>query len=223
MEKTARKIDRRIQRTRALLHEALMELIHEKGYHHVTVQDITDRANVARTTFYLHYKDVDDLLFSGMAEIYEDLFRKFETQAGDGLAKVQGSTADLEHVAQHAAFYRIMMSENGSMKFLLRVQDFLAMMFQKYLLNELPPAQTRIPVPLLAHLLAGAEIGVIRWWLFQDNMQTPPAEVGRLGDAFCVPGLLWALGLSPDAPPAPDDAPAPCEAQAGVMRSSPPR
>jgi len=52
-----KKSDRRIGRTRRLMHEALMALIVEKGYEAVTVQDILDRADVGRSTFYAHYRD----------------------------------------------------------------------------------------------------------------------------------------------------------------------
>jgi len=55
------KTDRRVQRTRELLQKALIELIRERGYDAVTIQDIVDRANVGRTTFYLHYRSKDEL------------------------------------------------------------------------------------------------------------------------------------------------------------------
>ncbi len=61
-----KKVDRRIQRTRALLRDALMRLIIRKGYDEITIQDITDEANVARTTFYLHFADKDELLLGTM-------------------------------------------------------------------------------------------------------------------------------------------------------------
>src|SRR3990172_2299341 len=58
------KTDRRIQRTREVLQKALIELISERGYDAITIQDIVDRANVGRTTFYLHYRSKDDLFMS---------------------------------------------------------------------------------------------------------------------------------------------------------------
>src|SRR5437870_7897295 len=58
------KTDRRVQRTRELLHKALIDLISERGYGAITIQDIVDRANVGRTTFYLHYSSKDDLFMS---------------------------------------------------------------------------------------------------------------------------------------------------------------
>ena len=59
MTDTPLKRDRRIERTHQLLSKALMDLIIERGYDSITIQDITDRANVSRTTFYLHFKDKD--------------------------------------------------------------------------------------------------------------------------------------------------------------------
>jgi hypothetical protein len=60
-----KKEDRRIGRTRKMMHEALMALIVEKGYESVTVQDILDRADLGRSTFYSHYRSKDELLLSG--------------------------------------------------------------------------------------------------------------------------------------------------------------
>src|SRR6185503_20627146 len=53
--------DRRVQRTREVLQKALIELISERGYDAITIRDIVDRANVGRTTFYLHYRSKDEL------------------------------------------------------------------------------------------------------------------------------------------------------------------
>lgn len=55
-------MDRRVRRTRRLLHRSLIELMLERGYARITVQDILDRADVGRSTFYSHYRDKDDLL-----------------------------------------------------------------------------------------------------------------------------------------------------------------
>ena len=72
-----KKVDRRIQRTRRLLQDALITLILEKGYDKITVQDIIDEANVGRSTFYAHYLDKDDLMASSLellrAELHQHL------------------------------------------------------------------------------------------------------------------------------------------------------
>jgi AcrR family transcriptional regulator len=64
------KLDRRSQRTRKSLSEALAALMVEKRYDKITVQDIIDRANVGRSTFYAHFQDEEDLLVSGVMEVF---------------------------------------------------------------------------------------------------------------------------------------------------------
>ena len=66
-------MDRRVQRTRDVLHQALISLMIEKGYEVITVQDIIDRANVGRSTFYAHYVGKQDLLLSGLKNLSKHL------------------------------------------------------------------------------------------------------------------------------------------------------
>jgi AcrR family transcriptional regulator len=71
-----RKLDRRVSRTRRQLREALFNLILEKGYDATTVEEITARADVGRTTFYLHYHDKEDLLMESIGELVDDLIEQ---------------------------------------------------------------------------------------------------------------------------------------------------
>ncbi len=82
------KEDRRVGRTRKLLEDALHDLIVEKGYEAVTVQDIIDRANVGRSTFYAHYTDKQQLLFSHFADLEAHL-------AGPGRAGIRLQLGDV--------------------------------------------------------------------------------------------------------------------------------
>src|SRR5690242_13043987 len=68
---------RQVQRTRQLLEEACIALILEKGYEAVTIQDILDRANVGRSTFYVHYDSKEALLMSR----FQALQQAFEEHA----------------------------------------------------------------------------------------------------------------------------------------------
>lgn len=68
------KIDRRVQKTKKLLSNALIELILLKGYENVTIQDILDKANVGRSTFYTHYENKDLLLIDGPKNLGISLF-----------------------------------------------------------------------------------------------------------------------------------------------------
>src|SRR6266511_3052594 len=70
--------DRRVRRTRRTLHEALIALILERGYERVTVQDILDRADVGRSTFYAHYRDKEALLLTSFDDVRDELRREFD-------------------------------------------------------------------------------------------------------------------------------------------------
>ena len=54
-------VDLRIKRTQKSIKNAFYELIEEKGFDHISVKDITERAMISRNTFYLHYNDKFDL------------------------------------------------------------------------------------------------------------------------------------------------------------------
>ena len=66
-------LDRRVVRTRKLLQDALFELILRNGYESIRVQDITDEANLGRATFYVHYKDKEDLLLASIESCRQEL------------------------------------------------------------------------------------------------------------------------------------------------------
>lgn len=201
MTEHIRKTDRRIVRTRQLLREALMQLIVERGYDAITIQDITDRANVARTTFYLHFTDKDDLLFQTMRDLYEELFASALMPSIEQVHEGHfgGDATDFTHVQQHADFYRIMFSEKGSAAFMARVRRYLAQFIQERLLEPLlpPGTQPRIPLEIVAHFTTGAQLGLLAWWVEQD-MPYSAEKMARMMEDLCAQGSIWALGLRPD-------------------------
>jgi AcrR family transcriptional regulator len=203
--KEAKKEDRRIQRTRAALAEALMALIIEKGdYDSIQIQEITDKANVSRTTFYLHYRDKDELLFQAIEEMYDEMVTRLAPIDRDELIK-QGFTPtllhpdDYEHVAQHAAFYRVMLSKRGTMPLVVRVQAYLAQVYSEEFGGLTQGEKPRIPLAVIANYFAGAQIGLISWWLANDMPYTPQ-EMAQMG--YCLAGFgMWqAMGLDVSLP-----------------------
>jgi AcrR family transcriptional regulator len=199
---TSRKTDRRIVRTRRLLLDALMALIVEKGYQSVSIQDIVDRADVARTTFYLHFKDKQELLLTGITEIYNELVTQHpDSQETEDVEKsfqlYANDAADFQHVADHADFYRAMLSDKGAAEFIPAVMNYLETQVMRAHVLDLLLAQglqPRIPLDLLAGYLAGAEIGMINSWL-RNGMQHSPEELGRMTYNMCKPILEWAFGI----------------------------
>jgi AcrR family transcriptional regulator len=118
--------DRRVRRTRRLLREALLGLLRERGYDRVTVQDVLDRADLGRATFYAHFRDKDDLLLSAFGEVREALRQHLAAfarawrggpgagpSAGPG-AGLAGARALFEHAAGQRGLYRALLVERGS-------------------------------------------------------------------------------------------------------------
>ncbi|MHB8625370.1 MAG: TetR/AcrR family transcriptional regulator [Aggregatilineales bacterium] len=202
MADPTKKIDRRIQRTHELLRDALMALIEERGYERISIQDITDRANVSRTTFYLHFRDKDDLLFTTMEELYDNLVAQAhspppsETLSAGLNAGVDAT--EFLHVAAHAKFYRVMIGKQGSAAFVMRVQAYLARVTLEKMLKPLAERGTapQLPLEFVAHGLAGMEIGLIRWWLEEDDLTHTAEEMALMMCRLSMLGTGWAVGLN---------------------------
>jgi AcrR family transcriptional regulator len=193
------KRDRRIARTQQLLSSALMELVVERGYNEITIQDIVDRADVSRATFYLHYRDKDELLFASMEKIYDGLVNDHKDWEHPDFSApldedVLCEAGDYEHVAEYADFYRAMLSKNGSVGFVLRVMSYLAQVMQPVLEKqaEQEGVEPKVPVDLIAAFWAGAEIGVMKWWL-ENDLKYTPEEMAKMQYLLSVQGLAWAL------------------------------
>src|SRR3954466_10714279 len=104
-----RKTDPRVIRTRQMLRDALIALILECGYDTISIQDITDKAGLRRATFYLHYKDKEELLFGILRETFDALVCEMDK------IKIQHVTPESElaiheviftHVQENANLYR---------------------------------------------------------------------------------------------------------------------
>jgi len=207
MTTVPRKEDRRKERTRQLLRDAMMELIVEKGYEDINIQDITDRANVARPTFYLHFSDKKDLLLSSLREIYDALSKGYlpktrETVLNFSQAPEIVDKTDFQHVAEHAEFYRTMLSDKGALPFILMVMDYLRGMMENEGFPCMVPkaAVSRMPQGAIAAYLAGAQVGLAYWWLYDNKQQFSPQEISQIMFFQNVFGLNWSLNLDIPAP-----------------------
>jgi AcrR family transcriptional regulator len=164
------KTDRRVLRTRQLLRESLIALILEKGYDAVTIQDITDRANLGRATFYLHYKDKDELLLSMMEEIQQQVIeRTAPLSAGSFLAEGKPpSLLAFQHAEENADFYRAMLGESGLAGVMSRYRQSGAARVEAQIEPLLGDASP-VPVEILSNYIMGALNAMLMWWLENDR------------------------------------------------------
>ncbi len=198
LKKGEKKIDRRIIRTRRALREALIALILQKGYETITVQDITDRADLNRGTLYLHYRDKQDLLLSSSNDVYNELLAQFAPISEHNLDMAipeRHLTIVFRHVVANADYYRVMLGEHGVPAFITRLRHLIYQVslerFQA--LRKLIPAKP-FPSEFVAGFSSGAVIGVLEWWL-ENNMPMSPEELARYTLQLIVSGLYTTLGL----------------------------
>lgn len=170
-----KKPDRRKQRTRQLLRNALLELILEKEYDAITVTDISERANLGRATFYLHYESgKDQLFFEILGTMFDDLKQRFSPTDGIGLLEGAATRAVLfEHALEHRELYRAtLLNQQGSAALTRQVRVYLAAVIQERIESLLPKEKPPLPVEVIAHYLAGALMALISWWLGNDTPYT---------------------------------------------------
>jgi AcrR family transcriptional regulator len=156
----AKRTDRRIARTRRLLQDALIELMSEKGYEATTVQEIIDRANVGRATFYAHFESKRALLESRL-EALRDLLAGHRSRAP---LRFGFSLAMLEHARDHLALYRSIAGRESGGFAMKRIHQIISDLVDADLksLGVLRGAQQQ---SLAAEFVAGAFMSVMTWWL----------------------------------------------------------
>jgi AcrR family transcriptional regulator len=185
------KADRRSQRTYRLVSSAFAELVGEKPYDEILVQDILDRAGIGRTTFYAHYFDKEDVLNTIIELELERLTRQIAHAAAR--QQVMPSLELFEH-AYH--------SENQQLRALLRSRagEFLWEALQAALCRALEPAlctlcaerrSPPIPVPVVSEYLAGAFLTLLKWWV-EASMPYPPEQMETIFQQLALPGV-WAM------------------------------
>jgi len=167
--------DRRSMRTRALLTEALAELMRVQRYESISVQQITERANVGRSTFYAHFMDKDDLLAAAVRRMVGGL----ETDAPGPRNTLSPSIGLFHHVRDHAQHYLMLSRGRHLTLFLDALQRALTEMFAARLTPRLPTEGSPVvPVPLLAAMVAGMLITAMRTWV-ESGMEATIEEVNR--------------------------------------------
>jgi AcrR family transcriptional regulator len=170
---TMAKVDRRVLRTRDTLGDALVELMQEKTFDDITVQDVLDRAGVGRSTFYAHYRDKDDLFLSDVEDFLE-MMATLLTRHGVRVERVAPVAELFGHIAEVREFVAALVA-SGKMQDVLELgQGFFARSIEERLLLarvEMEPAKLKAH----AYALAGALFSLLDWWVDHGMTEKPEA------------------------------------------------
>lgn len=171
------KPDRRVQRTRGLLCAAILALLAERTLESLRIEDITERANLRRATFYMHYKDKEELLVDALSAIFNDLVQQTEhTASGDGYGgktRLDAYLVTFRHAETYHAVYKNLLSGHSGALITRHIRDYLATVIMRS--GSVPEVE--------AQYIAGSEVALVCWWIEHDRpmaAERMAAEAHRL-------------------------------------------
>lgn len=171
--------DPRVIRTRQMLRDALIDLIIEQGYDSLSIQDIADKAGLRRATFYLHYRNKEELLLSTMRDTVDELIQKIRasvTEPWGEEQEYQEARITFQAVGEKANLYRAILSGQGAAQVTRDLRDYIAHRIRDHHLCQQPGeilAVSAVPVEVLANYMAAVKLNMVIWWLEKDRPYSP--------------------------------------------------
>ena len=166
-------MDRRQRKTREAIFSAFSELIRSRRYESITVQDIIDRADIGRSTFYSHFETKDHLLKAICGDIFEHII---EGEDCDYKEKSDTLSSRLAHILWHfngkKAEIRGILSSQSSDIFTGYLKAYLNTLFDMYLSDF----HVGTPDSYLKNHLTGSFCEAVRWWI-EESPDTSPDKI----------------------------------------------
>lgn len=174
------KVDRRVRKTKAQLREGLAYLMLEKSIKEITVKELVDKVDINRSTFYLHYADIYQMLQQIEEEALDNITHILENCPVD----FSNNESTLEFVTKFFAILdsdkdlcRALLGPHGDMAFVEQIENLLAGTFLKHLPGTFPKNDSNLKYAY-AFILNGC-VGLIKTWLSQP-VQESPAHMAEL-------------------------------------------
>ncbi|MGG3563742.1 TetR/AcrR family transcriptional regulator [Neobacillus rhizosphaerae] len=193
--------DRRIVRTKRLIRDALTELIEEKGFEGLTVRDLTEKADINRGTFYLHYQDKYDLLEKSEAEILSEIEKITQTiQSKDVLTFNQNTALPFiiklfELFHKNSSFMKVILGPKGDAAFQGKLRDIIKKTFFQNVISKIKKEEMLVPVDYLFSYVSSAHLGVIQHWL-ETGMEKTPQEMAIILSRITLLGPGHVAGMN---------------------------
>jgi len=154
--------DRRVQRTRRALREALISLVLEKGWEAFSVQDVCDRADVGRSTFYTHYADKEDLLIGSLGDLRKGIRKQFAPASPHASRPLAFARGVIDHAKDQQRLFRAIVGKLGGHVVQTRFREMILELVREDLAAAAPASSER---DAAAHFITGAFLELITWWL----------------------------------------------------------
>lgn len=168
-------MDRRQQKTRKAIFDALSKLLRTKKFEHLTVQEIIDEANIGRSTFYAHFETKDELLRTMCTDIFHHVFtdilpREQDQDFSEGCPNLELKLGHiLYHLKESKGNLQSILSSESSELFMRYLKGYLRDLFSGYL-DEFDP---QIPRDFLLNHLCASFAEAVKWWITTTLDYTP--------------------------------------------------
>jgi AcrR family transcriptional regulator len=184
-------IDRRVARSREMLHQALLSLMIEKGYEEITVEDICERANVGRSTVYAHFTSKDDLKRRGLEHLRRELIEHQRSASSLADTNVRGLAFTLtmfEHARDHIHLYRALVGSRGGAIALTTIRQTLCEFVRGELAEIRGKGSEAASREFAVQYFVGAFMAVLTWWL-DRGAKPPPYEINAMFQRLATQGV----------------------------------
>ncbi|MEH7314035.1 TetR/AcrR family transcriptional regulator [Priestia megaterium] len=173
------KVDRRIARTQGAIKNAFLELMSEKNFDSITIQDIADRANINRATVYLHYLDKFDLLDKIMEEHIDNMSDFCESEAD--LDWIESTVHCMEYLESNYLFFSTMLASEGARYFRNRFLQHNIEEFKKDI-DITTGKNSGQNEDIVAEFVANAYVGTVEWWVKNGMPYSPQEMAEKVGE-----------------------------------------
>ncbi len=167
-------LDKRIQKTRERLKDALISLVIERGYDGITIQDVTAKAEVGYRTFFRHYDGLDDLLLSILREQFTEMQDRM-VDPNTHLAPERNGQLLFEYVLKNRDLFLVMVRSNFIRDMLPDLQENVLNAFS----GMFPHDIDNLDLDLVTYHIITSILSLIAWWL-ENDLPRSPEEMGRI-------------------------------------------
>ena len=167
------KSDRRSRRSRRLIVDALLALMLEKRFDRITVQEIIDRADVGRTTFYAQFRNKEHVLESELERVFGLLHAQHLASTEEPADQLLPSLGLFRHVQEQQPLYTALVRGLASDPHYLAVHRLLRDRAAEQLALAGGSRPLVVPPEIVANYLAGTLLTLVHWWLDHGSPYTP--------------------------------------------------
>lgn len=191
-------MDRRIKKTKTILIDSLADLILEKGFYHLTVVDITTRADINRGTFYLHYQDKFDMLEQVQTEIVnvlsQNILNAVVLISQKGESPINIITNLIKFFCSQKIFKSLLCSDISSQFETNLKSKIITNLLDAKVIPSFVIKNLLVPLDYLITYILSAHLGIIKYW-FETNLEKPHTEIAEIIFKMFIYGPFKMTGV----------------------------